>query len=485
MTREQTKSSLLGNSISNVDYDIAIIGAGPVGLATALGLYQRGIENVIVLDQTRAFRQVGQTVDLLPNGLKSLKYTHTQAYENITATVEKANTETPSEKKQPSSEWTTRNVNGQKIRSFPLGYDDWFNKYGEGRVSIAWFNLQTQLRTLLPSDRVKINHRCVNVVNEPDFNCIRANFSHDLRIKENPYSHWQEAPEEEQDSTLSPDYFDSETTSIRAKLLIAADGINSTVRQVVYKDTPYYLYDKPKYSGLTSISGGLNCIPETLSQKINDRFLQGNRVVTIVGDKVPGNSSDNQGGRMLLYSPKPGYFGYLAYAPLPLELLTGKSGQDLIDIAVSELKKANFPEIIQQLVAESDPLQMRQRPYYIHRVTVPPSDTLKWSRGRVVLVGDAAHGMPPFAAQGANQGLEDAAVISALVAEIARKNQWDDLSAIASAFNQYESLRRPLLSLVQQTTLTGLDRLSESELEEYNQQVYARNIDKIINELLL
>ena len=71
------------NSSPTIDYDVAIVGAGPVGLATALGLRQRGIENIIVLDQTRAFRKVGQTIDLLPNGLKALKYTHTQAYENV------------------------------------------------------------------------------------------------------------------------------------------------------------------------------------------------------------------------------------------------------------------------------------------------------------------------------------------------------------------------------------------------------------------
>lgn len=42
-----------------------------IRLATALGLRKRGIENVLVVDQTRAFRQVGQTIDLLPNGLKA------------------------------------------------------------------------------------------------------------------------------------------------------------------------------------------------------------------------------------------------------------------------------------------------------------------------------------------------------------------------------------------------------------------------------
>ena len=67
----------------NKIYDVVIVGAGPVGLATAVGLRKRGIDNILVIDQTRAFRQVGQVVDLLPNGLKALKYVDPNAYEAV------------------------------------------------------------------------------------------------------------------------------------------------------------------------------------------------------------------------------------------------------------------------------------------------------------------------------------------------------------------------------------------------------------------
>ncbi|NET41010.1 FAD-dependent monooxygenase [Okeania sp. SIO2B3] len=179
------------NSSPKIDYDVAIVGAGPVGLATALGLRQRGIENIIVLDQTRAFRKVGQGVDLLPNGLKAVKYIDNQAYENIKETGQtfsnppEPNPESESKKNQSSPEWTTRNVNGQKIRSFVLKYDEWFDKYGEGRVSISWYDLQTQLRMLLPSDRLKTNHRCVNVVPEPELKCVRADFIYNQGVEAN------------------------------------------------------------------------------------------------------------------------------------------------------------------------------------------------------------------------------------------------------------------------------------------------------------
>ena len=76
-------SDLPDSSSSSKIYDVVIVGAGPIGLATAIGLRQRGIENLLVLDRTRAFRQVGQVIDLLPNGLKSLKYLDPQAYQAV------------------------------------------------------------------------------------------------------------------------------------------------------------------------------------------------------------------------------------------------------------------------------------------------------------------------------------------------------------------------------------------------------------------
>ncbi len=480
------------NSSPKIDYDVAIVGAGPVGLAIALGLRQRGIENIIVLDQTRAFRKVGQTVDLLPNGLKALKYTHTQAYENIKETGNKLNNptqtnqETKAEKKQPAPEWTTRNINGQKISSFSLGYDEFFHKYGEGRVSISWYDLQTQLRTLLPEEIVKANHRCVNVVAEPELKCVRADFVSNQEVETNPYAHWDDKQEKNKSSSVNSSQFpESEITSIRTKLLIAADGINSTLRQVIYKDTPYSEYSKPEYSGVGAIgSGGVCEIPEALSQEIQDLFLQDSRVVTILNQQIAENYTENETPRMILFSRQSGQYGYLIHAPLPLELLAEKSGKELIDLAILELKKAGFPEMIQQLVALSSPEQMIQRPYYIHRASVSAPNQPKWNMGRVVLAGDAAHGMPPFMAQGANQGLEDAAVMTTLVTEINKQNQWDDMTAIETAFSKYEALRRPLMERVQQATLTRLPLSSEQYGQEYAQQVYARNIEEIMQTLL-
>jgi len=57
----------------------------------------------------------------------------------------------------------------------------------------------------------------------------------------------------------------------------------------------------------------------------------------------------------------------------------------------------------------------------------------RWSRGPVTLLGDAAHPMFPFFAQGAAQSIEDAAVLARCLAQ--------DTQDPASALRRYESLR--------------------------------------------
>jgi 2-polyprenyl-6-methoxyphenol hydroxylase-like FAD-dependent oxidoreductase len=51
-----------------------------------------------------------------------------------------------------------------------------------------------------------------------------------------------------------------------------------------------------------------------------------------------------------------------------------------------------------------------------------------WNRGRVVIIGDAAHSCPPTIAQGAAQGLEDAYVLTDLLVRRDELNQelWDE-----------------------------------------------------------
>ncbi|MEU3619123.1 FAD-dependent oxidoreductase [Streptomyces sp. NPDC006872] len=63
-----------------------------------------------------------------------------------------------------------------------------------------------------------------------------------------------------------------------------------------------------------------------------------------------------------------------------------------------------------------------------------------WHRGRVVLVGDAAHGCPPTLAQGAAMSLEDASVLAELLTS---GRAWDD-----DLFQEYYERRIPRVRAV-------------------------------------
>ncbi|MBD2443388.1 FAD-dependent monooxygenase [Dolichospermum sp. FACHB-1091] len=457
-------------------YDVVIVGAGPIGLATAIGLYQRGIENILVIDQTRSFRQVGQIIDLLPNGLKALKCLSVNAYTSVTQT-------TLSNQQNSSgnpSVWSIKNLQGQLILSIPLGFDNWFQEYGEGRVSIAWYELQTILRNLLPPERVKANHRCINVIDEPELNCVRIDCVSDISSAANPYAHWAENQNPDENSqqnldTISPTLA---TTSFRAKLIIGADGINSTVRQIIYQNTPNTPFAKPEYSGFAGIyCSGITNIPEAIQTEIESRFLENSALVTIKNDQTSRNSNCHNHLRMILFF-RNGQFRYIIHLPIPLESLAGKVETDLINLARQEIEKAGFPDCLQQLVNLSPSANMSQRAYYIHPVINKFNDTTiepTWNQQRIVLIGDAAHGMPPFMAQGANQGLEDALTITRLIAKIGQNNDWDNLSIIAEAFANYEHLRRPFMEYIQSATLTELPHSSLQAWQDHNQKVYSRN----------
>jgi salicylate hydroxylase len=74
--------------------------------------------------------------------------------------------------------------------------------------------------------------------------------------------------------------------------------------------------------------------------------------------------------------------------------------------------------------------------------TVSPGG--EWNDGAVALLGDAAHAMLPFAAQGAGMAIEDAAVLAKCLA-----GAGENTAAIPAALKRYARLRRPRVTRVQ------------------------------------
>ena len=71
----------------------------------------------------------------------------------------------------------------------------------------------------------------------------------------------------------------------------------------------------------------------------------------------------------------------------------------------------------------------------------------RWSRDRIILVGDAAHAMTPNLGQGANSAMTDALVLINLIA-LAR-------GEVAGAAARYERIRRPFVTRIQDAAWVG------------------------------
>jgi 2-polyprenyl-6-methoxyphenol hydroxylase-like FAD-dependent oxidoreductase len=104
-------------------------------------------------------------------------------------------------------------------------------------------------------------------------------------------------------------------------------------------------------------------------------------------------------------------------------------------------KFASWTDPIPDLLAATDPADV------LHNDLYDREQARQWSRGPVVVVGDAAHPMRPHLGQGGCQGLEDAAILARFV---------DGAADLSTAFARFASYRRPRVdALVRESALIG------------------------------
>jgi 2-polyprenyl-6-methoxyphenol hydroxylase-like FAD-dependent oxidoreductase len=98
---------------------------------------------------------------------------------------------------------------------------------------------------------------------------------------------------------------------------------------------------------------------------------------------------------------------------------------------------ASFPAPVPELVAATDVERMLRTDMY--DLAALPA----WGRGRVVLLGDAAHATTPNLGQGGAQAIEDAYVLAEQLAANARPED---------AFAAYQRIREPKARMVVDTS---------------------------------
>jgi 2-polyprenyl-6-methoxyphenol hydroxylase-like FAD-dependent oxidoreductase len=125
---------------------------------------------------------------------------------------------------------------------------------------------------------------------------------------------------------------------------------------------------------------------------------------------------------------------FVTSVPEPAEWLTRESWSAKGDVKELREAYAGFhPHVRGVLEACPD----------CHKWAILERDPLKhWSQGRVVLLGDAAHPMTPYMAQGGCTAIEDAAVLARCLAEVKGED-------IEGALRRYEAHRKPRTSVIQ------------------------------------
>ncbi len=212
--------------------------------------------------------------------------------------------------------------------------------------------------------------------------------------------------------------FDDGCTS-DADLVIGADGARSFVRRWVLG------YDDALYSGCSGFRGmvPMAAVP-TLPDPTALQFWMG------------------PGGHLLHYPMGHDHINFLLVerhpAPWPRRdwILPATEGEQLRHFAQWH------PAVVEMITARP----ISDRWGLFHR---PPLG--RWTRGRVTLLGDAAHQLAPHHGQGAGQSIEDAVVLAACLKS--------GSGTLADALERYERLRRGRTRKVQYASISAADVL--------------------------
>ena len=202
----------------------------------------------------------------------------------------------------------------------------------------------------------------------------------------------------------------SNGTTAEADFLVGADGIHSTVRKYVLHPQEI----SPQYTGTALVYGILdtNNLPTEVVSSMHV-------MLGVFGRKgfFAAAFCDSQRSRL--------YWISAVEKPIAEKL------DDPVQIKAQELSKfGHFYTPIPEIIVQTT--EFFSWPIY----ELPVLD--HWSRGKVVLVGDAAHAIPPDKGQGVSQAIEDIFILARI---------WDS----GKELSRYQELRQPRVEKLRET----------------------------------
>lgn len=199
-----------------------------------------------------------------------------------------------------------------------------------------------------------------------------------------------------------------------AEVLVGCDGIHSKTRQLVLPASP-----QPEYTGLLDFGGFARCPDLPIAGGVN---------VMVFGRRAFFGAFKTPGGDV--------WWFHNGGAERPDAVPRDPA---LLRAHLLALHRADPSWIADVIGSTRDVLG----PFPLHDILSLP----RWHRGRVCLVGDAAHATTPSAGQGASLALEDAMALARCLRDI------DEPSRAFAAFEQARRAR--VEAIVRQSRRTG------------------------------
>ncbi len=263
----------------------------------------------------------------------------------------------------------------------------------------------------------------------------------------------------------------TDATTSSASMLIGADGIHSTVRKYMYPTVT------PRYLGLLGMA---SVIPFS-----SIRLPKKDYPLPVVISAEPGTlmilPQEIDGSEVLIQIS-------LAYPEQSREGWNAlHTGTDKV-VRLFQKDMHAWPDVVQSALENINEDTLFTWPFY----AVPRLEQWASDGKRVILVGDAAHGVPPSTGQGANQAIEDVYVLPLLLGKLGEKLDLAEALEFWQAFRQERTDRiLNLTDLMNNRRLPPAERakLPESavwrgtaEDTEQMSWLYAPNLEKVVNE---